>query len=790
MNIVPATGPSDAKIMLVGEAPGAEEDRIRKPFVGSAGRKLDECLHTAQLSRTGLYITNVVKERPPGNNIDSFISFGRGAPKVSEKFLSYVDILKAEIEKLKPNVVCALGNTALYALTGETSISNWRGSIMESTLVPGVKVIPTIHPAAALRQHLFTHEITHDLIKVKRESEYPELRLPNPTMKLKPTLSEALEYLNECKARGICAVDIEVVSQEIECLAFAKNSLDSCCIVLYDGGPVFTEEEEVVLWCKIDELLSDPAVVKIFQNAAFDVTFIFERYDIMTVNIEDTMIQQGLLTPDMPKSLAFIGSIYTDYPYYKGEGKEWYKNPAGSPEGFWKYNCLDTLVTFDAYVKLKEDIERIGLTETYRSHLGIIEALVWIQHNGIKMDAARMKEAAKKAEERISELQTELNALAGMPLNPNSPKQLMNYFYVNKRIKPFSKGGKITTDEKAMLKIALAGHKEAAIVLEIRGLKKLKSTYLEVKLDNGRLKCAANPIGTSTGRISTSQSIFGMGTNMQNQPHSMYEFMYVDEGKIGCNLDLAGADSRVVAFCGPVPIMKDAYERGVDVHSLTASLIFGIPMDMVSRVDGSSPLGSGKYSQRYWGKKMNHSSNYGIGKNELSYRLEITPREAQTLLDAYHSAYPEVRSGYQAQIIQALRNGRKVTNPFGRCRLFLDRWGESLFQQAYGFFAQSTVADIINRWGLIKLLELRKSFDITIINQVHDSIVFYMPKDKPGDYATVCNELKASLEQPIHWRNISFSVPAEFELLRTSFADRVELKAPFTEESIQAAIAN
>lgn len=788
MNIVPGAGPPNAKIMLVGEAPGSEEDRVRKPFVGAAGNKLNECLHTAQIPRTGIYITNVVKERPPANNISAFITFGRGEPKRTERYDAYVEMLKEEILRVKPNVICALGNTALYALTGETSITNWRGSILESTLVPGMKVIPTIHPAAALRQYIFTHYITHDLIKVKRESESPELSLPNPNMKLRPTLSEALQYLEECMSLEYVAVDIEVVSQEIECLAFAKSARDSCCIVLYDGAPVFTEEEEVVLWNKIAELLENPNVSKIFQNAVFDVTFIYERYSIMTVNIEDTMIMQGLITPDLPKSLAFIASIYTNFPFYKEEGKEWYKNPAGSPEGFWKYNCLDTLVTYEAFSKLSNDIVSSGLMETYQSHLDIISPIVKMQHRGIKMDASGMEKESKECDEKLVELKAKLNELAGMDLNANSPKQLQNYFYVNKGIRPYVKGGKPTTDEKAMMKIALKGFEEAKIVLDIRRLRKLKSTYLDVDLDGDRLKCSYNPIGTTTGRLSSSKNIFGKGTNLQNQPASMKKFMLVDKGYIGFNFDLSGADSRNVAFCGPVPVMRDAYLRGADIHRLTASLIFGKPPEEISSEPGSSDIGNGLESERYWGKKMNHSSNYGIGFKELAYRLMITEKEAKDLLNAYHSAYPEVRSGYQAQIVQMLRNGRRVTNPFGRTRLFLDRWGEPLFQDAYAYFSQSAVADIINRWGLAYIDKIP---EVELLNQIHDSLVFQISKDvEPKRIVEILTGLRESLGQPLHWRSVTYNIPTDMEAYTENFYDKIKLTAPLDVKVIEDLMSN
>ena len=787
MNKVPASGPLDASIMIVGEAPGPEEERMRRPFVGQSGKLLDECLHTAQLSRTQLYLTNVIKHRVPHNDINTHITFNSNSVTTSAAFNEYLDELREEIELVKPNVVVPMGNVALYALTGKTPITNWRGSILESTLVPGVKVVPTIHPAASFRQYLFTHQINHDLARAKQESSSPELNLPNPNMKLKPTLSEAIAYLDKCIATGICAVDIEVVSQEIECLAFATSDLDSCCIVLYDQSPVFTIEEEDALWLKIADVLEDPSIVKIFQNGVFDATFIYERYGIFTVNIEDTMIMQGLVTPDMPKTLAFIASIYTRYPYYKGEGKEWYKNPAGSPEGFWRYNCLDTLCTFGAYGPLRLDIERLKLTDTYRSHLAMIHPIMKMQSLGIRMDAGGMKNAALTAEKRIAELQQRLNEVAGMTLNANSLKQLKDYFYIRKGIKPYVKDGKPTTDEKAMIKLYTKGFEEAEIILEIRKLRKMKSTYLDVKLDGDRLKCSYNPIGTTTGRLSSSKNIFGFGTNMQNQPYEMKYYMYVDDGYVGYNADLSGADSRNVAYCGPVPIMRDAYDKGLDLHRLTASLIFHIPYNEVSDEPGSSDIGNGTFSQRYWGKKVNHSCNYGIGSNELSYRLEITVAEAKLLLNAYHETYPEVRSRYQAQIIEMLRNGRRVLNPMGRTRIFLDRWGETLFQDAYAFFSQSAVADVINRWGL-PILDAAS--EAQLLNQVHDSLVFQIPLSVPFTrHAEILNNLRLSLEQSITWRAATYHIPVDIQMIRSHFADTQNLGRVITARDLEGAFA-
>lgn len=774
--MIPASGPKDAKIALVGEAPGAEEDRQQKVFVGAAGQKLDELLHIAGLSRTSLYITNVVKERPANNNIELFISFGRTQPKCTQKYLDYVELLRQELLDLKPNVVCALGNVALYALTGKISITDWRGSIVESTLIPGLKVIPTIHPAAALRQYIFSHQIVADLTKVNRESSSPEIILPPTNFILRPSFDQALSWLDKCLNSSIVAVDIEVVSQEIECLGIATSPNDSCCIVLYDQSDVFTIEEEALIWSKVGKLLETPDVVKIFQNAVFDCFFFFERFGFKTRCIDDTMIAQGLITPDMPKGLDFITSIYTDLPYYKKEGKEWYKNPAGSAEGFWRYNCLDTIATFTAWKNMIPDLDRLGLFETYQSHIALIPILLDMQHRGIKVNEKGLRSASAVCAENMEILTKQLHDLTGTDINPKSPSQLMNYFYVNLGIKPYVKDGKPTTDEKAMKKIALKGHKAAQVVLDIRKNSKLKSTYLDVKLDDGRLKCSYNPIGTSTGRLSSSRNIFGLGTNMQNLPKEVYRFLHVDDGYIGYSVDLGGAESRVVAYCGPVPVMRDAYDRGLDLHSITASRIFNIPVESVSRVPGSAGLGDDR-SQRDLGKMTNHSSNYDIGPRQLAEKLEILEADAKRILDAYHSQYPEVRGNFHNQIKTMLRNGRRVFNPLGRSRLFLDRWGSALFQDAYAFFPQSTVSDVINRRGMTTLAGLQ---GVEILNQVHDSLEFQLHLSYPWDYhKQVLTMLCDALEAPIKWKAVSFSIPAECKMMRSTFADTVPIKRPF-----------
>ena len=789
MTIVPPKGPKDAKIVFVGEAPGTEDIKLLEPFVGSGGKLLTDLMAGAGIVRSSCYLTNVIKEHPTGNNIKLFVDLEK-SPKITSAYTMYVELLQKELEALKPNVVVAVGNVALFALTGEKAITKWRGSVLPCTLVPGLKVVPIIHPAAALRTYLQIHMISHDLTIVKRESEFPDIRYPEYDLLLNPSFEIAMDTLACLQYKPWLSFDIEVVCGALDCFALAWSDRESVCIALYDSaGPRYTLPQEMMILRKLGEILEDPKIAIWTQNGTFDATFMYERYGIMTNNIEDTMIAAGLITPDFPKSLAFISTIYTTQPYYKDDGKMYYKNPSGDKSGFWRYNCLDTLVVAQALPAMKESMEINKLTETYNYTCAIIPVLIKMQARGIKMDTAGMKQAQIDTAEQIVVMQTLLDKMCGQPINVASSKQVQTYFYIKKGITPYRKNNKPTVDESALAKIAAKGHPEATVMLEIRGLRKLMGTYLEMDLDDdGRMRCSFNPIGTTTGRLSSSKTIFGKGGNMQNQPPIMKTFMMIDEGYVGYAPDLAGAENRIVANVGPVPIMKQAFDSGKDVHRLTASLLsraicgrFYAP-DEVSDEPGQTNIANGRFSLRYWGKRTNHAANYGIGPNQLADKLEINVATAKIILNAYHNGYPEVQHAYQAQIINMLRVNRRVYNCFGRSRLFLDRWDNSLFQDAFAFLPQSTVAEIINRRGLLVLQDYE---NVDMLNQLHDAVYFQIPLSCSWDYhAKVLNELGAALSAPLTWKIREFFIPADFVMQRKHMGEKLHITLPVTADAL------
>lgn len=315
--IVPGFGSPTAKIAIVGEAPGSYEDMALKPFVGPAGTVLESCLHAAGLIRSECYLTNVVKVRPKNNIIDPYFSGTKGT--FTNEGMEWVTHLREELDAQEANVIVACGATAQAALTGTHKVMKYRGYLMESQgLQVPRKVIPTIHPAAALRgMYIYRHMIAADLKKAKVQSTTRELIRPERQLVYDfNTVDEVLQWLEYYEKADILAFDIEVLNYEISCISFAADPGLAISVPLADK---WTEEEEVLIYKAVQRVLGNPASIKIAQNAIFDVHFLLTRCGI-TVNgvIHDTMIAHSIMYSELPKSLAFLISVYGGaQAYYK-----------------------------------------------------------------------------------------------------------------------------------------------------------------------------------------------------------------------------------------------------------------------------------------------------------------------------------------------------------------------------------------------------------------------------------------------------------------------------------------
>src|SRR5690606_5458767 len=332
------------------------------------------------------------------------------------------------------------------------------------------------------------------------------------------------------------------------------------------------------------------------------------------------------------------------------------------------------------------------------------------------------------------------------------------------------------------------GEKAASIILDIRELEKLKGTYFDVKLgEDNRLRGSFNPIGTVTLRLSSSKDIFGVGTNLQNLPPKMKANIIPDPGYCLFEIDLAQAENRVVAYIAPDERMIEAFENNEDIHSKTAGLIFEMdPQEVRARYKSfneshaindyhCAPIGQGNKPWRYWGKEANHAFNYGLGYKSAALRWEIPEKDAKFIRTRYLQAYPGIKQMHR-WIKDSLSKDRTVENLFGWKRQFLGRWTDSL-KAAYAFPAQSTVAEIINRWG-VKHLYYNSSIypALQLLGQVHDSIVFQIRLDIGWDQIYFyLKSITKNLQQPLSFRGRTFSIPAEVTIYPRNLQDGIEL---------------
>jgi DNA polymerase I-like protein with 3'-5' exonuclease and polymerase domains len=395
------------------------------------------------------------------------------------------------------------------------------------------------------------------------------------------------------------------------------------------------------------------------------------------------MVGQGYIAPELPKGLDFICSVYTKEPYYKDDGKKWFKVGGSDYNTFWAYNAKDSAVCLEAFPKIYADLRRLGNEKAYHDKIKLIEPLLYMSEHGLLTDVAGLRKASEEAEVELKQLTIELHKIAGYELNPSSPKQLANHFYSIRGYRPYTnrKTGNISTDESALTRLANKGSAEAKILLKTRKLEKLKGTYYDVRIDpDSRFRCAYNPVGTKGGRISSSESIFDTGGNFQNIPNSVRRYLLADPGYILYAPDLSQAENRVVAYIAPDLNMIRAFEEGIDIHRQTASLIFNKPMDQISSDEDveadpscASSIGGGLFSERFWGKKGNHAFNYGEGYRLFALINEIPESEAKFIRERYLAVYPGVTQ-YHSWVQEQLRVSRTLTDCFGNNRRFLDRW--------------------------------------------------------------------------------------------------------------------
>lgn len=547
---VPAAGPLPAAVLIVGEYPSADDEWKLAPFMGVSGQELTRMLHEAGFIRTDARCTYVSQYRPPRGDIASFLE--KSKSKALRKGLTHqrsgryfddhikegLEALTLEIRTTKPQIIIALGEIALWALTGESGITSWRGSILD--LHPDLAeaseckpfVVPTYNPSSILRVWDWRAIAVRDLQRAAAVLDNPDkYGYPYYQFVIHPTLPGVMQTIQsltrDCAWGELrLACDIETIARNIACIGIAWSAHEALCIPFTDkdGQSYWNLDEEIAIYAALKNLLTHPNAYIVGQNFNYDMQHFAKHLGYVPNLRFDTMIAQHTLFPGIPKTLDFISSMYCHYHrYWKDELTDYHRMP-DDVHTFWTYNCKDCVITWEASVALETALAASSLQEQFNFQMTMARHVFNTMLRGVRINQTRRSVVAAELLDAIAERDALIHQIVGFELNVGSPVQMKKFFYEDLEIPPIlnRKTKQPTLDDAALKKIS-AKRAELTplidLITEKRSLGVFLSTFCLMPLDiDGRMRTSYNVAGTETFRFNSGENAFGSGGNLQNIP--------------------------------------------------------------------------------------------------------------------------------------------------------------------------------------------------------------------------------------------------------------------------------
>ena len=757
--IVPAVGPTNARIMVLGESPGKHEWAQGRPFVGQSGDILNDVFRSAGIKRSEVYITNVIKDRllPHGDHKRSFF-FKDGHP--SHEYLEGIlDVIK-EIKEVKPNVVFALGNYALWAMMQHEGIMKWRGSILESKTVAGQKVIPSLHPAFFINSRIFWHRLPlleWDFQRVVRESEFPEIRAPNPTIIVDPTpaeIAEAVERFTNCES---LMIDTEWYNPNALAYIGFSDSKDYAVVIPNTSMHALRAYRTI--------LGSD--IPKDTQNGwAFDLPALY-RQGIDVVNPgDDLMVAWNSCWASLrAKSLAMTCSVLTDQKYYKEEVEF-----VGQDEEKGQIYCgTDCVVQFEAMDKIKKEEfpitnGNVGYEITKSAAPYFIEATKM----GILIDNDLRQQLKEVHLERADEIENALSKTLGYTINCRSSQQVIALVHDHLLPTYGIKRTKRTSKQEYLMDIAGSTHVEAVklilgSIIRVRQNRNIVSRYLHDGIvdADGRVRTNWNLAGTRSGRFSSTKP-WWPGLPLQTVPEDARGIFIPDPGYVFIGFDYEQAEARVVAVLTYNHDLLDAMDAGQDIHTmLAAQLPFGKTYDeLMAEV---ARIGKDECRPRYIAKKSRHAFNYVEGADTFALvvnrewidtNIGISRTEAREIRKMFLDINPGLEPWWD-QVKKTLYDQKYLDNSFGRRRWALGKLTDETIREFVSYEPQSTIADLCTQ-AIVKVARALPYAQVML--HMHDGGMFQVPV---ANVAEAYETMMDVVEWPIRVGKEYITIPAE-----------------------------
>jgi DNA polymerase len=633
----------EADFLIVGEAPGREEDAGGLPFIGGAGRVLNALLAEANILRTDCYVTNVCRCKPPNNRV----------PDLDEIFACQSHLRK-EILSVNPKLVVALGDTACTLLTGRR-LTDYRGSLL-SGIGPaaGYRVLATYHPSFVMRAREMFPVVAWDLKKARQP--YPDYEV---NYLINPSREQLIAWCDHWQG-STCAVDIETRGDkeennkddalnpwkgEIIGIAFCPKPGVACSL---------SHGSMVANWDIIQPFMASCECV--WANNLFDRTYLAVHKGFIANSYWDVQDAMHLIYPALPKKLDFLRSLYTNMEPYKQQ----YKNSKGhyKPGELEDYdlgtlNCKDvdatlrTMLGQKAYLseQLRQDMEEEN------------ELALKMRLRGVSIDTTAVATHYAQLLPRIEGLRQSFAQTYSVDIS--SPKQLARLLYDDLKLPVFDDrgkssypGGPRSTNEKAIQALGNSlglvylndddgerfegSHQHAgalAAILEFRGLQKLSSTYCEgvyraVESD-GRLHAQWSPTGTDTGRWSC------RGTPLQGVPKDMRDIVVAKPGHI-----LFGADYKGMQIIAAGVLAED--------WELVENMLkpeYSIHDEVLEAIKPLYPS-----IKRIQAKTVVFGTFFGRSARDIAHQFHVPVKTAQLWQDIFYSKRPKLRELFEERL--------------------------------------------------------------------------------------------------------------------------------------------
>ncbi len=579
-------------------------------------------------------------------------------------------------------------------------------------------------------------------------------------------LDKLIKRLNE---KSIISVDCETsslnpIDAELVGVSFCYDTNEAYYIPVAHKNVKSLNKELVIQ--KIKKILEDPSIKKIGQNIKYDL-IIFKKYGIDIDPIEDTMLLSYTLDAGNNRhnmdtlSEIHLGHKTISYKEVVGSGKKQLNFSEVNLKDATKYAAEDADVTLRLYNILKDRVNNEKLNKIYEVfEKPMVKLLSKLEMNGIKIDDAYLRKLSKKFEERLIKKEKEIYKLSGKEFNIGSPKQLGEIIYNDLKIAKLkkTKKGSLATSAKVLEDLALTGHKFPKLIIEWRQDSKLKSTYTDALQDHinkstKRVHTSFLLAATNTGRLASSDP------NLQNIPiksadgKEIRKAFIADKDNILISADYNQIEMRILADMADVKELKKAFKNNEDIHSLTASQVFGVPINKIDE------------DLRRKAKAINFGIIYGITQYGLAKQISVSNQEAQDFINQYFRKFPEIKE-YMNSTINFCRKNGYVNNIFGR-RIHLRSINDKNFsirsfqeRAAINAPIQGSAADII-RLAMIEIdkeITKEKKINAKMLLQIHDELVFEsLLKDQKNNEKLI-KKVMTSVSSSEHHM---FSIPLE-----------------------------